>query len=57
MVKEIHERGHEVACHGYDHQVIFNQTKEEFRDDVKRAKSILEDLTGKKVIGYRAPIQ
>ena len=55
MVKEIHERGHEVACHGYDHQIIFNQTKEEFKDDVKRAKSVLEDLTGEEVIGYRAP--
>jgi len=55
LVKEIHARGHEVACHGYAHQVIFNQTKKEFREDVKKAKSILEDLIGKEVVGYRAP--
>lgn len=55
LVKEIHERGHEVACHGYAHQRILNQTQEEFREDVKKAKAILEDLTGEKIIGYRAP--
>lgn len=55
LVRDIHARGHEVACHGYAHQVIFNQTKEEFREDVKKAKRVLEGLIGKKVIGYRAP--
>ena len=55
LVREIHKRGHEIACHGYAHQVIFNQTKEEFREDVKRAKGILEELIGEEVIGYRAP--
>jgi len=55
LVKEIHGRGHEVACHGYAHQCIFNQMQEEFREDVKKSKAILEDLTGEKIIGYRAP--
>lgn len=55
LIKEIHAREHEVACHGYSHKVIFSQTKEEFREDVKRATGILEDLTGNDVIGYRAP--
>jgi polysaccharide deacetylase family protein (PEP-CTERM system associated) len=55
IVKEIHARGHEVACHGYSHQLIFNQTQEEFLDDVKRAKNLLEDIIGEKVVGYRAP--
>lgn len=55
LVKEIHSRGHEVACHGYAHQCIFKQTKKEFKEDVKRAKGILENLIGVGVIGYRAP--
>ena len=55
LVKEICTRGHEVACHGYAHKCIFNQTPKEFREDVRKAKAILEDLTGTEVIGYRAP--
>lgn len=55
LVKAIHDRGHEVACHGYAHQLIFGQTPEEFRADVQRAKQILEDATGSPVLGYRAP--
>ena len=55
LVGEIQRRGHEVACHGYGHKVISNQTREEFAEDVKRSKEILEDLSGNAVIGYRAP--
>jgi polysaccharide deacetylase family protein (PEP-CTERM system associated) len=55
LVREIHGRGHEVACHGYAHQCIFNQGKEEFKEDVTKAKVILEDIIGNQVIGYRAP--
>jgi len=55
LVKEIWARGHEVACHGYGHQCIFNQGKEEFKEDVTKAKGILEDLIGNQVNGYRAP--
>ena len=55
LVKEIHHRGHEIASHGYAHQVIYNQTPQEFRQDIRRAKDILEDLIGNEVIGYRAP--
>lgn len=55
LVKEIHRRGHEIASHGYHHQVIYNQTQEEFREDIKVSKKILEDIIGEEVIGYRAP--
>ncbi len=55
LIKEIHAQGHEVACHGYTHHLIFNMSKEEFRRDIRKAKGILEDLTGDEVIGYRAP--
>jgi polysaccharide deacetylase family protein (PEP-CTERM system associated) len=55
LVKSLADDGHEIASHGYGHELVYNQTPERFRDDVKRAKSVLEDLTGKAVLGYRAP--
>jgi polysaccharide deacetylase family protein (PEP-CTERM system associated) len=55
VVKRIHEEGHEIACHGYAHQLIYNQSEEEFRGDIRKAKAILEDITGDVVVGYRAP--
>ncbi len=55
MVREISERGHEVACHSYSHRLVFKQSKKEFKEDVEKAKNLLEDITGKEVVGYRAP--
>jgi hypothetical protein len=55
LVRRIQKEGHEIACHGYAHQLVYTQSRDEFRQDVKRAKSILEDITGEEVIGYRAP--
>ena len=54
LVRDIHAAGHEVACHGYDHRLIYHLTPDQFREDVHKAKSILEDLTGARVLGYRA---
>ncbi len=54
LVMEIAKRGHEVACHGYSHQLIYNQTPEVFRQETVRAKSLLEDIIQKPVLGYRA---
>ncbi|MCK9264257.1 MAG: DUF3473 domain-containing protein [Deltaproteobacteria bacterium] len=55
LVKAIHARGHEIACHGHMHQVITSQDPDTFRRDVSRAKDVLEDCIGDRVIGYRAP--
>jgi polysaccharide deacetylase family protein (PEP-CTERM system associated) len=55
LVKETFRRGHEVATHGYAHKLIYNQTQDEFSEDIFKSKSILENLTGHSVIGYRAP--
>ncbi|MCP5213291.1 MAG: DUF3473 domain-containing protein [Hahellaceae bacterium] len=55
LVKRIAANGHEVASHGYMHGKATEQTREEFRQDVDRSKKLLEDLTGKAIIGYRAP--
>jgi len=55
LVKEADERGHEIASHGYGHQLIYTQAPKEFADDIRKSKAILEDITGKQVLGYRAP--
>lgn len=55
LVKELAQRGHEIASHGYGHELVWRQSPEEFRTDIRRSKEILEDLTGTKVRGYRAP--
>jgi polysaccharide deacetylase family protein (PEP-CTERM system associated) len=55
MLRRIVTEGHEIACHSYRHELVFRQNAEEFRADVRRAKIILEDLSGHEVIGYRAP--
>jgi polysaccharide deacetylase family protein (PEP-CTERM system associated) len=55
LVKTIARRGHEVASHGYAHRLVYDQTRSAFRDDVRRAKQLLEDASGRRVIGYRAP--
>jgi polysaccharide deacetylase family protein (PEP-CTERM system associated) len=55
LVREIARRGHEVACHGYGHELIFDIGPEKFRADLKRSLSLLEDLGGRTVKGYRAP--
>lgn len=55
LIRRIHAAGHEIASHGYAHQVIYQQDPAVFREDVKKAKAILEDITGVPVRGYRAP--
>ncbi len=54
LVKEIARRGHEVASHGYSHQLVYNQTADVFRDETQRSKDLLEEIIQRPVIGYRA---
>ena len=54
LVKRIAAQGHEVACHGYSHELIYRQTPTVFAEETRRAKQLLEDLVGLPVIGYRA---
>jgi peptidoglycan/xylan/chitin deacetylase (PgdA/CDA1 family) len=51
LIRAIAATGHEVACHGYEHQMIYRQTPDVFRFDVRRAKHTLEDLIGGRVEG------
>ena len=55
MVREIAGAGHEVASHGWGHRKVTSQTPEEFREDLRRSRDLLEDLVGEKILGYRAP--
>jgi polysaccharide deacetylase family protein (PEP-CTERM system associated) len=55
MVRTIAELGHEVACHGYRHDLVSQMSPRDFQADVHKSRLLLEDLTGRKVIGYRAP--
>jgi polysaccharide deacetylase family protein (PEP-CTERM system associated) len=55
LVSQISKMGHEVASHGHGHRLVYDQTKDAFREDVRRAKGILESAAGKAVRGYRAP--
>ncbi|MFZ3207836.1 MAG: XrtA system polysaccharide deacetylase [Geobacteraceae bacterium] len=55
LVRDIHARGHEIACHGYGHELVYHIGPERFRADIKRSKALLEDKCGVPVKGYRAP--
>ncbi len=54
LVRAIADRGHEVACHGYSHQLVYGQTPAVFREETVRAKSCLENEVQRPVLGYRA---
>mgnify|MGYP001822538337 CR=1 FL=1 len=54
LVREIAVRGHEIACHGFSHQLVYNQSPEVFREETERSKSLLEDIAQSPVRGYRA---
>lgn len=55
LIKQIVDRGHELASHGYGHERASDLTEAAFLEDVHSAKAILEDLSGLEVRGYRAP--
>jgi polysaccharide deacetylase family protein (PEP-CTERM system associated) len=55
MVREIARRGHELASHGWDHRRVTELTEDEFRDQVRRSRAMLQDLGGRSVLGFRAP--
>jgi polysaccharide deacetylase family protein (PEP-CTERM system associated) len=55
LIRRIAQGGHEIASHGYGHDLLYNLSEAEFRADVERSKKLLEDTTGEQVVGYRAP--
>src|SRR6185436_998093 len=55
LVRRIAAAGHEIASHGYAHRLVYDQTPDAFREDVVRARLLLEDAAGVPVLGFRAP--
>jgi polysaccharide deacetylase family protein (PEP-CTERM system associated) len=55
LVKRIQGLGHEIGCHSYGHQAIYNGTYEDFERDLRRAKAVIQNITGRALKSYRAP--
>ncbi|WP_201337289.1 MULTISPECIES: DUF3473 domain-containing protein [unclassified Nitratiruptor] len=55
IIKTLHKYGHEIACHGLRHELVYNLPFDEWKRETQDAKKILEDTIGQEVIGYRAP--
>lgn len=55
LIKSIAECGHELASHSYSHRMIYNLTEAQFREELNRSVGVLENITGHKVLGFRAP--
>lgn len=54
LIRDISACGHEIACHGLSHRLVYEQSPSEFREETSRSKNLLEDITGSAVLGYRA---
>lgn len=54
LVKTAAERGHEIAAHGYSHKLVYQMTEREFFEDALKSKAILENITGRPVLGFRS---
>jgi polysaccharide deacetylase family protein (PEP-CTERM system associated) len=55
VIRSIADAGYEIASHSYAHQLAYEQSQEEFRQDLQRSLAVLQDITGKPVDTYRAP--
>jgi polysaccharide deacetylase family protein (PEP-CTERM system associated) len=55
MVRRMASDGHEIACHSDRHELVWRQTPDQFRADIRQAKARLETISGQPVLGYRAP--
>jgi polysaccharide deacetylase family protein (PEP-CTERM system associated) len=55
LVREVHSKGHELACHSFWHRTVYSLSPDEFRADTRAAVHAIEDAAGVKVRGYRAP--
>jgi polysaccharide deacetylase family protein (PEP-CTERM system associated) len=55
LIRTIANQGHEIASHGFEHRLVYEQTPEQFREDIRRARLTIESVAGLPVLGYRAP--
>jgi len=56
LIRTIADRGHEIAFHSWDHLTLDKETESQFREQTRKGKALLEELTGRQVKGYRAPV-
>lgn len=54
-VQRCRDAGHEISSHGYGHSLVYQSGQKAFREDIRRAKNLLEEITGEPVLGFRAP--
>ncbi len=55
LIREIYDRGHEIACHAYSHKTLYQLSKAAFDDEIQRSVALLRSITGSRPIGFRAP--
>jgi polysaccharide deacetylase family protein (PEP-CTERM system associated) len=55
LVQDIEAAGHEIASHGFWHRIVYGQSPDEFREDIRLGRDVLQDIVGHRVIAYRAP--
>ncbi len=55
LIREIQKRGHEIASHGYNHNLCYRESRKDLEKDLRHSKKLLEDLVGVPIYGYRAP--
>lgn len=55
MIKQLSSEGHELASHGYSHEKVYDLTPVTFREEIRRTKGVIEDLSGREVTAFRAP--
>ena len=55
LMRRIVDAGHELASHGWDHERVFRFDRASFTADLERSRKVLEDASGQRITGYRAP--
>lgn len=55
LISAIHEKGHEIASHGYSHKTLYELGEEKFEEEIEKSVRLLKSITGEKPIGFRAP--
>lgn len=55
LIRQISEQGHEIGCHGYYHRLIYEQSAAQFREEIRRCRNILQEISGQEVLCFRAP--
>jgi len=55
IIRNIHQKGHQIGSHGYAHKLIYDQTHDEFEKDLSHSLDVLENIISRKVLYYRAP--